>query len=216
MRTLAIGDIHGCLRSLEDLLLYVGLREDDVIITLGDYVDRGPDSKGVIDRLLALRETHEVVSLKGNHELMMLESVDSEACLNHWLSFGGEETLASYGSSFDDVPETHWEFMKKARPYHEMETHFFVHANVDPAAPIYAQPDEMLYWERFGKPKPHVSGKTMICGHTIQRTGEPLSVRHAICIDTWAYGKGWLTCLDVATNNYWQTNEQGQRRAARL
>jgi serine/threonine protein phosphatase 1 len=106
--------------------------------------------------------------------------------------------------------------MKKVNATHETENHFFVHANADPSAPIYAQPDEMLYWQRFGKPRPHVSGKTMVCGHTIQRSGEPLNVGHAICIDTWAYGKGWLTCLDVETGNYWQTNEQGQRRAAKL
>ncbi|NCF86945.1 MAG: serine/threonine protein phosphatase [Verrucomicrobiaceae bacterium] len=216
MRTLAIGDIHGCLHSLEQLARYVGFQEDDVIITLGDYVDRGPDSKGVIDFLLNLRKTHEVVTLRGNHEIMMLEAVHSETCLNSWLGFGGKESLASYGSSFDEGPEAHWEFMKKVNATHETENHFFVHANADPSAPIYAQPDEMLYWQRFGKPRPHVSGKTMVCGHTIQRSGEPLSVGHAICIDTWAYGKGWLTCLDVETGNYWQTNEQGQRRAAKL
>ena len=81
--------------------------------------------------------------------------------------------------------------MKKVNATHETENHFFVHANADPSAPIYVQPDEMLYWQRFGKPRPHVSGKTMVCGHTIQRSGEPLNVGHAICIDTWAYGKGW-------------------------
>lgn len=216
MRTLAIGDIHGCLRSLEQLAIYVGFREDDVIVTLGDYVDRGPDSKGVIDYLLSLRESCEVVTLRGNHEIMMLEAVDSESSLSSWFGFGGKETLASYGSSFEDVPEDHWKFMKKAKATHETAKHFFVHANADPSAPIYAQPDEMLYWQRFGKPRPHVSGKTMVCGHTIQRSGEPLNVGHAICIDTWAYGKGWLTCLDVETGNYWQTNEQGQRRAAKL
>ena len=216
MRTLAIGDIHGCLRSLEQLAIYVGFREDDIIVTLGDYVDRGPDSKGVIDYLLSLRESCEVVTLRGNHEIMMLEAVDSESSLSSWLGFGGKETLASYGSSFEDVPEEHWKFMKKAKATHETAKHFFVHANADPSAPIYAQPDEMLYWQRFGKPRPHVSGKTMVCGHTIQRSGEPLNVGHAICVDTWAYGKGWLTCLDVETGNYWQTNEQGQRRAAKL
>ena len=149
MRTLAIGDIHGCLHSLEQLARYVGFQEDDVIITLGDYVDRGPDSKGVIDFLLNLRKTHEVVTLRGNHEIMMLEAVHSETCLNSWLGFGGKESLASYGSSFDEVPEAHWEFMKKVNATHETENHFFVHANADPSAPIYAQPDES-----FGRKKP--------------------------------------------------------------
>lgn len=216
MRTLAIGDIHGCFSSLEAMAAYVNFREDDTIITLGDYVDRGPNSKGVIDFLLALRETHEVISLRGNHEIMMLEARKSEACRSSWLGFGGQETLASYGTDFDDVPDLHWEFMKEAKAYHETDSHFFVHANVDPTAPLYAQPEEMLFWARFGNPKPHVSGKVMVCGHTSQRSGEIRHNEHAICIDTFVYGTGWLTCLDVTTGNYWQTNEQGQRRAAAL
>lgn len=216
MRTLAIGDIHGCLKSLECLALYVGFREDDLIITLGDYVDRGPDSKGAIDFILQLREKHEVVTLKGNHEIMMLESVQSDSSMKRWLTYGGKETLASYGTSFTDIPPHHWAFMKEARPYHEIDSHFFVHANVDHAAPIYAQPDEMLYWERFGKPRPHASGKTMVCGHTIQPAGEIRNLGHAVCIDTGAYGGGWLTCLDVSSGYFWQTNEEGQRRSGAL
>ena len=71
MRTLAIGDIHGCLRSLEALADYADFSADDTIVTLGDYVDRGPDSKGVIDFLIDLGKSHKLVCLKGNHEIMM-------------------------------------------------------------------------------------------------------------------------------------------------
>jgi len=87
-----------------------------------------------------------------------------------------------------------------------------VHANLDPKLPLDEQDEGVLYWERFGKPGPHVSGKTMICGHTSQGSGKPKSVGHAVCIDTLVYGGGWLTCLDVETNEYWQTNEDGGKR----
>ena len=70
-RTLAIGDVHGCLTALDTLLGFVELRPTDQLIFLGDYVDRGPDSKGVLDRLIELRRLHEVVFLRGNHEVMM-------------------------------------------------------------------------------------------------------------------------------------------------
>ena len=70
----------------------------------------------------------------------------------------------------------------------------------------------MLYWESFGNPAPHESGLTMVCGHTPQRDGVPLSVGHAICIDTWDCGRGWLTCLDVDAGICWQSNESGATR----
>jgi serine/threonine protein phosphatase 1 len=70
----------------------------------------------------------------------------------------------------------------------------------------------MLLWEKFGDPPPHISGKTMICGHTPQKSGRPKSVGHAVCLDTWVYGDGWLTCLDVERGNYWQANQRGEVR----
>src|SRR5436305_15152730 len=97
MRTLAIGDIHGCSRALDALLAAVAPRPDDQLITLGDYVDRGPDSRGVLDRLLALHATGRLVALRGNHDYMMLQAragVDRFM----WLAFGGRPTLESYGA----------------------------------------------------------------------------------------------------------------------
>ena len=78
MRVLAIGDIHGCSKALDTILAAVQLRPDDQIITLGDYIDRGPDSMGVIERLLALRRLNQVTCLRGNHEQMMLEARKGE------------------------------------------------------------------------------------------------------------------------------------------
>lgn len=216
MRTLAIGDIHGCLTALKELAAYVDFQSDDTVITLGDYVDRGPDSKGVIDFLLHLRTRCRLIPLRGNHEIMMMAARQSRWGIGGWLSVGGDATIDSYGTNFDDVPLTHWDFIFSTRNYYETETHFFVHANVDPKKPLSEQNEDVLFWQPFGYPEPHQSGKIMICGHTSQRTGRPRNLGHAICIDTHVYGKGWLTCLDVATGVYWQTDQRKERRSERL
>src|SRR5262245_55090137 len=101
MRTFAIGDIHGCSRAFDTLLVQVAPRPDDRIITLGDYVDRGPDSCGVINRLLALSKQLRLVCLRGNHDQMMLDARDSPLAEEMWLECGGRETLRSY-SVLDD------------------------------------------------------------------------------------------------------------------
>ena len=88
MGTIAIGDIHGCRSSLCRLIDYAGINEEDTVVTLGDYVDRGPDTKGVIDTILELRERTRVVSLMGNHEIMMLEARDSGVALARWMGEG--------------------------------------------------------------------------------------------------------------------------------
>jgi len=214
MRTLAIGDIHGCRASLESLADFVGFTETDTIITLGDYVDRGPDSKGVIDFLLELTQKTKLIPLRGNHEIMMLQARDDRMALLGWCGVGGDATLDSYkAESLDDIPAAHWEFLETLLPYHETETHFFVHANAYPNIPLADQPDYMLYWEFFDNPPPHESGKTMICGHSSQKSGQIKNIGHAICIDTFAHGGGWLTCLDAQSGRCWQANEKGGRRA---
>jgi serine/threonine protein phosphatase 1 len=225
MRTLAIGDIHGCLRAFDAILAEIDPQPDDLIVTLGDYVDRGPNSKGVLDRMLELRERCRCVSLQGNHELIMLAARDDAEHFSDWLKSGGKKALASYGANEDwqtfaeSIPERHWQFMnEECVAYHETETHFFVHANVYPDMPLADQPDYMLQWETLeaGNWRPHESGRTMICGHSVQRSGRPLVLDQAICIDTWACGDGWLTCLDVELEAYWQANERGQMRMANL
>src|SRR5439155_18613055 len=100
-RILAVGDIHGCATALEALLQAVAPARDELIVTLGDYVDRGLDSAGVMNRLLRLSRTHRLVALRGNHEQMMAASREGEAELQLLCSVGGEATLMSY-CPFDD------------------------------------------------------------------------------------------------------------------
>jgi len=213
-RHLAIGDIHGCATALAALLATVKPGATDTLITLGDYVDRGPDSKRVIDLLLGLSSQCQHVALRGNHELMMLDAMRSESWLGPWRSHGGEATLASYGGAFTDIPGDHLEFLNDALlPYHECSTHFFVHANAQANLPLDQQGDAARYWQKFRDPQAHVSGKIMVCGHTPQASGIPIRNEHAICIDTKVYAEdGWLTCLDVDSGKIWQANERGETR----
>lgn len=218
MRILAIGDIHGCLQALDTVLAMVQPRPDDLVITLGDYVDRGPASKGVLDRLLELNRTGRLVALRGNHDQMMRAARHGRDEHADWLACGGRATLVSYSPRGDagqltDVPEQHWEFLDQAcLDWYETETHLFVHANAYADLPLAQQPEYMLFWEPLENPQPHRSGKILVCGHTRQRSGVPLNLGHTICIDTWVYGPGWLTCLDVESGRIWQANQLGQQR----
>ncbi len=220
MRVLAIGDIHGCSAMLDDLLAWVAPTPADLVVTLGDYVDRGPDTRGVLDRLLRLRREVPTVCLRGNHEVMMLAARDGgRDDKKMWLSVGGVEALGSYGPSpgrtgtLADVPAEHWDFLDNGLvPYHETDTHIFVHAGLDPALPLAEQTDEVLYWQFLPAALEHESGKRVVCGHTSQRSGVPKAIPGAICIDTRAYGGGWLTCLDTDTDQYWQVDISGRRR----
>jgi serine/threonine protein phosphatase 1 len=219
VRYLAVGDIHGCFTALQTLAAFVPFSADDMIITLGDYVDRGPDSHAVLDWVIARHQTGNLVALRGNHELMMLQARESTQAFKVWLQAGGTATLASYGHSgpdadLVDVPESHWRFLNEGlRGWFETEKHFFVHAGAYNDCPLDKQPEFMLYWESFDDPPPHSSGKIMVCGHTSQKLGRPRNIGHAVCIDTRAYGDGWLTCLDVESGRYWQANQRGETRA---
>ena len=108
---LVIGDIHGSLTALETMFQVVAPSSKDLIVTLGDYVDRGPDSKGVINYLLEKKQTHNLFHLMGNHEIQMIRALETKQDCERFLSglCGGRDTLDSYGGSFEDVPSEHWE-----------------------------------------------------------------------------------------------------------
>lgn len=215
--TFVIGDIHGCSAALELMLQELAPGEDDVVVTLGDYVDRGPDTRGVIERLLKLETQAVLVPLLGNHEVLMLDARDRTVDVGSWYSVGGRQTMQSYGCAempdWSLVPQSHLDFLsQRLRRYYETDTHIFVHANVNAMLPMTDQGDDWLFWRRFDDSHPHFSGKTMICGHTAQKDGLPRVLPGRICIDSWAYGEGWLTALEVGTNTFVQTNQRGEVR----
>jgi serine/threonine protein phosphatase 1 len=212
-RTLAIGDIHGCAAAFDTLLALVNPGPDDTLITLGDYVDRGPDSRTIIDRLLSLRDRVYLVTLRGNHEQMMLKARASAFDRSSWIEAGGDATLSSYGGDLSRVSPAHWDFIEnQCIEAYETETHLFVHASAYPDMPLIEQPSYILLWGRFDTTPPHESGKVIVCGHTSQKDGIPKSYGHAICIDTWACGEGWLTGLDVGSGELYQARQSGETR----
>jgi serine/threonine protein phosphatase 1 len=229
---LAIGDIHGCLNALWTLVATVPITESDSLVTLGDYIDRGPDSRGVLDWLIYRQATGRLVPLRGNHELMLLAARESPGCYNEWLDFGGRATLTSFlppaheasadplnapPLTLDLIEPKYWRFIEETcSDWCETPTHFFVHAGADADTPLAEQDNLWLFWEHFNDPPPHCSGKIMVCGHTAQKSGLPRNIGHAVCIDTWVYGAGWLTCLEPATGRYWQANQRGESRSGWL
>jgi serine/threonine protein phosphatase 1 len=218
MRTLVFGDIHGCLSALDAVLTSVAPRQNDWLIFLGDYIDRGSQSAKVLDRLIQLRMQHQTIMLMGNHEQMLLGARTNPLLHREWIANGGDTTLSSYGSrnkTLQDIPAAHWTFMASLPMYYETGSHIFVHAGVDPVLTMNRQPEYTLLWERFSDPLPHVSGKTVICGHTPGKRVR--NVGHAMCIDTGVFRiDGLLTCVDLQALRMVQANQRGQVRGSRL
>lgn len=208
-RTIVIGDIHGCATALRTLLKAIDPQADDTIVTLGDYVDRGPQSSGVVQTLVELSSKSNLVPLLGNHELMMLQAPESPGEMEFWLSCGGEATLRSYRGSLDNVPAEHWEFFEQCRRHFENDSHFFVHANYVHNVSLDKQPDHVLLWEHIGPnvPPPHQNGKIAVVGHTPQVDGSVRDLGHLILLDTYCFGGMWLTALDLTNGVVYQANE---------
>jgi serine/threonine protein phosphatase 1 len=215
-RTIAVGDVHGCSTALDALLDAIRPRAEDVIITLGDYIDRGPDSRGVIERLIELGGRCSLVPLLGNHDQMLLDVRSGKYPIYWLLDIGGVATLESYGPARDLslIPGGHFEFLENCLDYFETDNHIFTHANYYPEFPMAEQPAGVLRWEslRDMTPGPHESGKVVIVGHTSQKGGEVLDLGHLRCIDTYCYGGGWLTGLEVNTGELWQVDRRGNVR----
>ena len=214
-RTIAIGDIHGCADALQSLLDVIQPDSTDTLITLGDYVDRGPNSSGVIDIMTELIAVCTLVPILGNHEIMMTNGLKSRREFEFWMFNGGKATLQSYGGNINNMPMHHRTFINFCKPWHETENHIFLHAAYDPVLQLDQQPDDLLFWthvdERF-IPDPHFSGKTVICGHTPQANGEVGDLGHIKIIDTFCYGDQWLTAYDVDTGRYIQARRDGMLR----
>jgi Calcineurin-like phosphoesterase len=216
-RVIAIGDIHGCAMALRAMLKAIRPQPSDTLITLGDCVDRGPDSRRVIDDLLELRDMCRLIPLLGNHEEMMLNFLDGKPQPDDWLQCGGAETIESYCGAEGEltpVPDEQLEFIRTWGDYFETTTHFFAHGSYEPDGPLTKQHWQTMRWQslKYGIPEPHLSGRTAVVGHTAQKSGEILDAGHVVCIDTYCWGGGWLTGLDTTSGQVWQVSREGHPR----
>lgn len=224
-RVYVIGDIHGRNDLLEELLALIiadaarhptGIKQ---LVFLGDYVDRGPDSRGTINTILHTRpKGFSPVFLMGNHEEAMLEFLRDPVGGASWLQFGGSETLLSYGVSVppgipkpttlrriakafsEALPEDHYEFLKHLQDNYFLGDYMFVHAGIDPERSLSHQRPSDLRWIRdsFIHHDGHYD-KVIVHGHTITQNVEFRANR--IGLDTGAYFSGRLTCLVLEDRN---------------
>ena len=214
-RTIAIGDIHGCSAALDALLDAIRPRPEDVIVTLGDYINRGPDTRGVSTGSSTWAAAAAWSRCWATTSRCSWRPAPASTRRPGW-------AWAAWPPSPPTAPavtspssrEEHFEFLEGCLDFHETDTHIFVHASYDPDLPMGEQPADLLRWEslRDGIPGPHRSGKAVIVGHTSQKGGEILDLGHVKCIDTFCYGGGWLTALDVRTGEVWQADREGKMR----
>ena len=219
-RTIAVGDIHGCSRAFDALIGRIKPTTDDRLVILGDMIDRGPDSRGVLDRLIELKDQCRLVPLLGNHEEMLLAAREGKSDLRYWKKFGGQETLDSYGGLPDcrELPWSHIHFIQKCPLFYETDTDIFVHAGVVPNFPMDQQSSLDLLWKPLEHDDvgPHYSGKTVIVGHTPQSDGQVFDLGFLKCIDTLCHAGGCLTALEVNSGQIWQANQKSEVREKQL
>jgi serine/threonine protein phosphatase 1 len=195
--TFVIPDIHGRLDLLCDGLAAIAARSKsagDTIVMIGDYVDKGPASKGVIDRLLSgVGDGFELVTLKGNHDAMMAGALRDRSKMADWLAKGGDVALASYGGDAADVPQFHIDWLDRLRLFYVDAHRLYVHAGVDPELPLDRQSLETLLWKRYPKGSPSGFGNLhVVHGHDNHPDG-PLLYAGRTNLDTLAWRTGRLT-----------------------
>jgi serine/threonine protein phosphatase 1 len=217
MRVYTVGDIHGCRDQLDRLHAKIaedGARFDGEkqLIYLGDYIDRGPDSRGVIEHLLT--RTPEGFSprfLKGNHEAALLDFLASASSYRAWRNYGAPETLLSYGvrpplfdsmdmfeaardALADALPASHLQFLRTLKTDIVIADYAFVHAGIRPGLSIDEQSEQDLLWIReefVNCNSPH--DKVIVHGHT--PVASPLDLHNRIAVDTGVYATGVLSCV---------------------
>ncbi|HEX4407520.1 MAG TPA: metallophosphoesterase family protein [Xanthobacteraceae bacterium] len=197
--TYAIGDIHGALHKLTTLITRCEQHANGRVhgfVFLGDYIDRGPQSSGVISHLIAFAQKKpDVITLMGNHEELLVEIFDGRESPDGWLPQGGAETLQSYGvANARDLPREHIDWLRALRLSHDDGKRFFVHAGVNPERPLNAQEARDLMWIR----EPFLSdtrdyGRLIVHGHTPMRNGIPDLRSNRVDLDTAAGYGGPLT-----------------------
>tara|TARA_B110000211_G_scaffold234635_1_gene305251 strand:+ start:2519 stop:3184 length:666 start_codon:yes stop_codon:yes gene_type:complete len=221
MAIYAIGDIHGSLEALEAIFNQNIITKEDTVVFLGDYIDRGVNSKRVIDWLILNQSNYNFEFILGNHEIMMVTAKENPDQLMRWLYFGGSRTLDSYNIKddnywMDKIDSAHWAFIDACKPYLTIDDFIFVHAGLEIGVSLEEQDDDHLYWNKFEVPECYSTEKTVICGHTSRKDGEIADFGHTICIDTYAYGGKWLTCLNVGTKEYIKSNNEGEVLTGKL
>lgn len=210
--TFAVGDIHGCLEELKQLLDSLPLNRESVIIFLGDYIDRGSDSKGVVSFLLEFRKKHTCIFLMGNHEQLLLDFLDFRR-FEPWLRNGGKQTIDSYTVNGEqmDIPGDHLQFFRSCEYFLETENFLFVHGGIPADQSIknaLKNSKVKLIWERDHiKATKYKWEKTIVCGHTPQK--EAVLKEKLIAIDTGCvYGKGsgygYLTAIQIPSRKLFQ------------
>jgi len=210
-RTIAIGDIHGCFKTFAKLLLEVlHIHHTDQVYCLGDLVDRGPDSKSVIDFIVSLRKTgYSIHTLRGNHEQLMLNALDNDQSNDHWLVNGGAETLSSFGiNHIAQLPESYLRFLKDTRHYIQTEECIFVHAGLNLLLDNpFADTETMLWDRKFQYDALKLGNRPIVHGHTPRRreyiSGQP--VAGSINIDGGCVYPVFnhLVALDVGNQQYY-------------
>ena len=220
----AVGDIHGQVTMLKAMLELLPLNDEDILLFIGDYIDRGENSRAVIETLMELKATRKnVVFLRGNHEQMALDAMedslspDEEAevspSLLLWLTNGGVTVLTDYGVSdvsnwTEQIPEAHWDFLKSTELEYITDSYHFVHAGLLVPGKIWEGAlDGLDYrlWirEPFLSSKHNFNGRTVIFGHTPQTTGSPLFQKNKIGIDTGAVFGGPLSAIALDPSPKW-------------
>jgi serine/threonine protein phosphatase 1 len=224
-RTFVVGDIHGCVDEVDRLLDALAPAAADTLVFLGDYIDRGPFSKAVIDRLLRLRrEGPRCIFLKGNHEDMFLAYMGERGAYGEaFLLNGGAATLRSYdleGQSSASVaarlPPEHLQFLLSLELRYEHAPFLCVHAGVAPNRPLDDQDDEDLLWIRDAFiAHPHPFGCTVLFGHTPQR--EVLNDQpYKIGLDTGLVYWNKLSCMELAEQRIYQIRRGDRDVSSRL
>ena len=226
MRSYVIGDIHGCLDELRCLIEALPLESGDRMVFLGDYIDRGPDSKGVVTYMLDLQKTDdlELVCLKGNHEDMFMAYLGLPG--EHgdmFLYNGGVATLNSYGINSknvsldeinDRIPRRHFEFFENLKPYWLMEPFLCVHAGIHPSKRLEDQTDSDLLWIRnefiYNS---HGLPYTVLFGHTPQHS-VLFDLPYKVGLDTGLVFGNRLSCLEVTEKVLYQVT-RGKKEFAR-
>lgn len=216
-RIFAIGDIHGCCKTFKKLIVEkIQLTKNDLIYCTGDYIDRGEDSKGVIDFILELKaKGFSVFTLRGNHEQMMLNALYDKNAMKLWMQNGGMKTLQSFGiSALADVHEKYWIFFHETMLYFDTEKYIFVHAGLNFKRKNILQDKEAMLWIRdFPHEQPALENKLLIHGHTPIPLLEILKQKENCinidggCVYKDHYGLGNLVAIELTSHTFiWQQN----------